>query len=111
MVELGELQKTVAKFEDRNARIYVVSIEDSDTAAKSVREFPGLRVVADTERKMAEAFQVIHPGSAPGSGDSSAPTTILVDAKGQVRWTFRPERHLKRLSPDELLAAVDAHLK
>jgi hypothetical protein len=35
---------------------------------------------------------------------------VLVDRQGTVRWTFRPERFLDRLSPDELLAAIDQHL-
>ena len=39
------------------------------------------------------------------------PTTFLVDGSGNVRWLFRPERFLVRLSPAELLAAVDANLQ
>lgn len=111
MMELVELQKGMAKFEARKTRVYVISIEDRDTAAKSAKQFPNLRVVADTERKMAEAFAVIHPGAAPGGGDSAAPTTILVDGEGQVRWIYRPERVPTRLSPEQLLLEVDKHLK
>ena len=44
------------------------------------------------------------------NGDADAPTTILVDGQGVVRWVFRPERFLTRLSPEELLAAVDQHV-
>lgn len=110
MMELVELQKGMAKFEARKTRVYVVSIEDRDTAAESAKQFPNLRVVADAERKMAEAFAVIHAGAAPGGRDSAAPTTILV-GEGQVRWIYRPERVPTRLSPEQLLMEVDKHLK
>ena len=99
----------MAKFEERKARVYVISLEDRDTAAESVKEFPNLRVVADHEREMAKAFQVIHQGSAPDGGDSAAPTTVLVDGEGQVRWIYRPERVMTRLSPKELFAEVQKH--
>jgi peroxiredoxin len=110
MVELGELQREIAKFKARQTNVYVISLEDQALAQESQKQFPDLRVVADSERRMAEAFQVVHPRSAPDGGDSAAPTTILVDGAGQVRWTFRPDRHIVRLSPEQLLAAVDKHL-
>jgi hypothetical protein len=36
--------------------------------------------------------------------------TILVGGQGTVRWLFRPGRFLERLSPAQLLAAIDEHL-
>lgn len=59
---------------------------------------------------MCQALQVMHPGAGYDGGDVAAPTTILVDGQGTVRWLFRPDRFLKRLSPAELLAAIDEHL-
>jgi hypothetical protein len=41
--------------------------------------------------------------------NAAMPTTFLIDGKGQVRWHFRPDRHIERLSAAEVLAAVDAH--
>ena len=61
-------------------------------------------VVADKDRHLADALQVIH-------GDTTAPTTIIVDGRGVVRWTFRPDRVFNRLSPEEVLAALDQHMK
>jgi hypothetical protein len=45
-----------------------------------------------------------------GGQDPAAPTTILVDGQGTVRWLFRPDRFLERLSPAQLLAAIDEHM-
>ena len=59
---------------------------------------------------MAKAIQVIHAGAGPGRTDTNAPTTFLVDGAGNVRWFFRPNDVLVRLSPDELLAAIDETL-
>ena len=110
MVELGELQSASPKFAERNTKVYVISLEDQTLAQKSQEELPNLRVVSDKDRRMAEAFQVIHPQSDPDGNDTTAPTTFLVDGEGRVRWTFRPDRVLVRLSPGELLAKANEHL-
>ena len=49
------------------------------------------------------------PGKGPHGADTNAPTTFFVDGAGTVRWVFRPERFISRLSPDELLTAMDQH--
>ena len=53
---------------------------------------------------------IIDGGSHPDGGDTAAPTTLLVDGGGTVRWTFRPDRFLNRLSPSQVLAAVDKEM-
>lgn len=110
MIELGQLEKQHAAFESRHVRLIVSSLEDVPTAALSQAAFPHLEVLADAGRGLSNPLQVIHPQSGPGGIDTSAPTTILIDGDGIVRWIFRPERHIVRLSPAELLAAVDDHL-
>jgi peroxiredoxin len=69
--------------------------------------FPHLLIASDPEQKMAKALEVVHAGIGPGGKDTNDPTTFLVDNAGNVRWMFRPDRFLVRLSPDELLAAID----
>jgi len=54
---------------------------------------------------------VIGTHHSPSGGITVSPTTILVDRRGQVRWVFRPTRFINRLTPAELLAAVDEHLR
>lgn len=110
MVELGELEARHADFEKRNARIVVVSLEDQRTASQTREQFPHLQPVADVDGRLIDVANVRHHNAAPDGRDAAAPTTVLVDRAGVVRWVFRPERYLTRLSPDELLAAVDQHL-
>ena len=110
MTELGQLEGSWQEFEKRNVKVIVVSVEDGEAARATQADFPHLVVVSDAERRLAEALAVIHPGSAPGGGDTAAPTTILVDGGGTVRWTFRPDRVLTRLSPSQVLAAVDKEM-
>ena len=68
-----------------------------------------MEVVADKERGLCSVVDLIHPHSAPDGGDTAAPTTILIDRTATVKWLFRPDRYLRRLSPNELLAAVDKY--
>jgi peroxiredoxin len=110
MIELGQLEAHRQEFERRKVRVVVVSIEDLEKAKATQADFPHLAVASDAERKLSEAVEVIHPQSAPGGEDTSAPTTLLIDGGGTVRWTFRPGRVFDRLSPEDLLAAVDREM-
>ncbi len=110
MVELVQLEKRYADFDRRNVRLLVVSLDDRDDAKKSQAQFPHLTVVADTDRKLISAAQTLHAGAGPGGNDTATPTTFLIDSGGAVRWTFRPDRFLTRLSPEDLLAEVDRHM-
>jgi peroxiredoxin len=110
MIELGQLEGSWQEFAKRNVKVVVVSVEDQNAARATQADFPHLVVVSDAERKLATTLALIHARSAPGGGDTTAPTTILVDGGGTVRWVFRPDRVLERLSPSEVLAAVDREM-
>lgn len=111
MLELVQLEREHGEFEKRGVQVVVISLEDQDAARQTQQDFPHLVVVSDRSRGLANAVQVIHERSNPEGGDTTAPTTILVDRRGTVRWTFRPDRFLKRLSPRQVLAAIDEHLR
>jgi peroxiredoxin len=111
LIELGQLERNHREFEKRNARVVVVSLEDQEQAKATQAEFPHLLVVADADRALAEALKVVHRQSAPDGGDSAAPTTLVLDGDGTVRWTHRPERVLGRLTPEEVLAALDERVR
>ena len=111
MIELGELEENHAEFEKRKVRVVVISNDKQGDASETQKEFPHLEVVADTQQKMAKAMQVIHAGMGADGGDTNAPTTFLVDGTGRVRWLFRPDRFLVRLSAEQLLAAIDENLR
>lgn len=87
-----------------------VSVEGLNDARQTQAECPHLLVLADQNRGLSEAAGVIHPHAAPDGGDATAPTTILVDRQGFVRWLYRPSAAISRLSPKDVLHAVDEHL-
>jgi peroxiredoxin len=111
MIELGQLEAHWQEIEKRKVRVVVVSIEDQKAAEATQADFPHLIVVSDADRKLSNAIEVIHTKSAPDGGDSAAPTTILIDGKGTVRWMFRPDRVFTRLSPEQVLAAIDKEMR
>ncbi len=111
MIELGQLERRHEDFARRNVRVVASSVEGTEDAAKTQAQFPHLLVLADQGHGLSEAAGVIHPHSGPDGADTSAPTTILVDQGGKVQWLYRSPGVYTRLSPDEVLRAVDEHLK
>jgi peroxiredoxin len=110
MTELGQLETHHGEFDARNTRLVAVSLDDLAETARTKEQFPHLTVVSDAGQSLAKAAAVLGPHQAPTGGETISPTTVLLDRSGTVRWVFRPERYTTRLSPAELLAAVDAHL-
>jgi peroxiredoxin len=111
MVELGELEKHHKEFEDRNVRLVAISRDDLEDSKKTQDDFRHLQVVSDAEGNIASALEVKDKVNKGHKGEeTNSPTTILVDPEGTVRWVYRADRFLTRLSPEELLKAVDQHL-
>jgi alkyl hydroperoxide reductase subunit AhpC len=107
MTELVQLERRHADFAKRNARVLVASLDGLDDSKKTQADFPHLFVLADQKRSLSEAAGLIHPHAAPDGGDADAPTTVLVDRSGIVRWLYRSPSVIERLSPDEVLQEVD----
>ena len=110
MIELGELDKQADAFRERGVTVVAISLDDLANAAEVQRRYPSLLVVSDADRSLSPALQVLHAGSSPTGGETSAPTTILVDEQGTIRWVYRTRSTASRLSPDNLLQQIDAHL-
>jgi peroxiredoxin len=111
MIELGQLERRHEDFARRHTRVIAVSVEEPEEARKTQADFPHLVVLADHGRGLSEAAGLVHAGSAPDGGDTATPTTIIVDRHGTVRWLYRSAEVLARLSPDEVLQALDAHVR
>jgi alkyl hydroperoxide reductase subunit AhpC len=107
MLELGQLERRHEDFARRQARVIAVSVEGTEDAKATQSDFPHLLVIADKERGLSDAVRLIHPHSAPDGGDTAAPTTIIVDRRGVVRWFYRPAKAISRLSADDVLRAID----
>jgi peroxiredoxin len=110
MVELGQLEKHADEFAARNVRIVAASLDDVADTARTQEKFPHLIVVSDHDKSLAKAAAVIGEHHGPSGETTVSPTTVLIDRDGQVRWVFRPDRYITRLTPPELLAAIDQHL-
>ena len=110
MRELGELERSWPEFDKRNVRVFAISIEPQDDAKATQAQFSHLTAVSDADRKLVGAFAALDPGHAPDGGDTTESTTVLVDGKGNIRWVYRPVRATERLTPAELLAAVDREM-
>jgi|SRR6516225_9898166 peroxiredoxin len=110
MIELGQLERKHEDFAKRNVRVIVVSVEGIDDAKKTHDQFPNLVVLSDEGHGLSDAAGLIHPHAGPGGADADMPTTILVDRRGNVRWVYRSDAVTARLSPDEVLKAVDQYM-
>lgn len=110
MTQLQELEDHGEEFRRTGADVVVVSIEDVEAAAQTKQDFPSLTVVSDERRELSNAIDLINRGSAPDGGDSAAPTIVLVDDTGAVRWLHRPTRFIGRPSAAELAATIERHL-
>jgi peroxiredoxin len=111
MIELGQLEKRHADFAERSTRVIAISVDNLDYSQDTQGLCPDLIILSDEAHGLTDAAGVLHPQSNPNGGDTDAPTTILVDRHGIVRWLYRPEQVITRLSPDEVLKAIDEHMK
>jgi len=112
MKELVQLEQRHEDFARKETRILVASVEGLEDARLTQARFPHLLVLSDEGRGLSDAAELIdskHKG--PDNGAVDAPTTILVDRHGTVRWLYRPGEIVTRLSPDEFLEAIDRHMR
>ena len=108
MTQLTDLESHYAEFNRVGAAVVVISIEDQDMAAQTQSDFPHLTVVSDKQRELSTAIDLINKGFSPDGGDSAAPTVLLLDGEGKVRWLHRPTRFIARPSAKELVANIES---
>jgi peroxiredoxin len=108
MTQLTELEANHEAFERAGADVVVVSLEDVPTAGQTQRDFPHLAAVSDADRELSKGIDLINPGFAPDGSDCAAPTILLLDGAGTVKWLHRPKRFIARPSAAELAARLAA---
>ncbi|MEO7270042.1 MAG: peroxiredoxin [Knoellia sp.] len=109
--ELGRVAALKDEWAKRDAKVLAVSvdaIEDHNAWKKDIEEVGGSAVtypiVADKDRKVAELYDMIHPGE----GDTSSVRSVfLIDPKGKVRLSLVYPKSAGR-NFDEVLRALDA---
>src|SRR6516165_4439523 len=110
MTELVQLERRHEDFPQHNSDVLAVSVEGLSDARKTQADFPHLTVLSDEARSLSEAAALIHRHAAPDGGDADVPTTILVDRRGVVRWLYRSPSVLTRLSPEDVVRAIDRNI-
>jgi peroxiredoxin len=111
MTELVQLERRHEDFTKRNTRVIVVSLEGHDETHRTQADYPHLTVLSDEGQGLSKAAGLIHSHAAPDGSDTDFPTTILVDKHGIVLWLYRSSSVIARLSPEEVLQAIDLYLR
>lgn len=109
--ELGRVAALKDEWAKRDAKVLAVSIDaidDHHAWKKDIEEVGGSAVtypiIADKDRKVAELYDMIHPGE----GDTSSVRSVfLIDPKGKVRLSLVYPKSAGR-NFDEVLRALDA---
>ena len=86
--------------------LFAVSVDSPETSKRlKERLDSNFTFLSDTEGALLDALDIRHRGS-PGQGDIAYPTSILVDSKGIVRWTFESDTYRTRARPEAVFAAI-----
>jgi peroxiredoxin len=107
MIELGELDRHAADFAARGAKMCAISVDGLEDTKAVQAKFPSILLVSDESQSMSKALGTMHEGAKPGGGDVSAPTTVIVDAQGVVRFLYRPGNVAERIGSQKLLEELD----
>ena len=110
--ELGRVAQLKEEWARRNTKVLAVSvdpIEDHEAWKSDIEDINGgvpvsYPLIADHERRVAELYDMIHPGE----GDTSSVRSVFViDPAGKVRLTLTYPKSAGR-NFDEVLRAIDS---
>ncbi len=109
--ELGRTASLKDEFDKRNVKAIAVSvdpIEDHNGWAPDIEEVGGVAlnfpIIADPDRKVSEAYDMIHPGE----GDTSTVRSVfIIDPKNKIRLTLTYPKSVGR-NFDEIVRVIDA---
>src|SRR3954451_5405956 len=109
--ELGRTAALKSAFEQRNTKAIAVSLDPLDSHegwAPDIAEVGGTKlnfpIIGDSDRKVSELYDMIHPGE----GDTSTVRSVfIIDPKNKVRTTLTYPKSVGR-NFDEILRVIDA---
>ena len=109
---MGELQGLGAALsEAEKAGVEVVAISpDRNTESQHMAERLrlGYRFVADPDLALTRRYGLVHARGGRHGEDVPAPTTVVLDRDGIVRWLWIADNFQVRPDPDDVLRAVRA---
>ena len=80
-----------------------VALSSGEAARQTQGQYPNLTLVGDDSEHLANRLELFHLKKAPNGKRAFAPTTILVDRSGTIRYVARPSSIADRLHWSELL--------
>jgi peroxiredoxin len=110
MLELGQLDAKHEEFAKRNTQVVAVSLDNREESLKTQEQWQHLIVVSDEKENLAKSAELIAPQRSKDGGDTLAPTTVLCDKDGVVRWVSRKDTFLERPAVEDVLKAIDDNI-
>ncbi len=109
--ELGRTASLKDAFDKRNVKAIAVSVDPLESHqgwAPDIEQVGGVAlnfpIIADPDRKVSEAYDMIHPGE----GDTSTVRSVfIIDPKNKVRLTLTYPKSVGR-NFDEIVRVIDA---
>jgi thioredoxin-dependent peroxiredoxin len=109
--ELGRTASLKSEFDKRNTKAIAVSVDPLESHngwAPDIAEVGGTSlnfpIIADPDRKVSEAYDMIHPGE----GDTSTVRSVfIIDPKNKIRLTLTYPKSVGR-NFDEIVRVIDA---
>jgi alkyl hydroperoxide reductase subunit AhpC len=109
--ELGRTASLKSDFEKRNVKVIAVSVDPVDSHrgwAPDIAEVGGTElnfpIIADSDRKVSQLYDMIHPGE----GDTSTVRSVfIIDPKNKVRLTLTYPKSVGR-NFAEIVRVIDA---
>lgn len=112
MTQLREFAQQSKMFEDRNARILAISVDEREHTHNVWEKVVGKKfaVLSDPEAKVVRRYGLLHPSGHKGD-DIAIRATIVLDEQGREQWRRVSETIGDIPSADEVIAHLDRTAK
>ncbi len=108
MAELRGLGEVQAELTRRGGRVWAVAVDPPELASKVADKIGlGFDVLCDTDRKIINAFGLVHQGGGLDGGDVAVPAHVLIDSTGRIAWRHVARKIQDRPHPATVLQAID----
>lgn len=95
----------------RGGRVLAISVDaPADSNAVVAKSKLPFSILSDEERRVVRAFGVIHERGGPRRESIAIPSMFLIDKSGRVVWQRVARRVVDRPEPQDVIAAIRAHL-
>lgn len=107
-MELVQLQRALAEFQERGIRIVALSVDGPEDLAR-MKESAGaeFEFVSDADTQLISLFGVRHIGGRVDGADIAQSASFLLDSTGRLVWKRVAENYRVRPRPQEILDAAD----